>query len=507
MTRIDEVLDRITMYRLVLYVLLAYIGIATALSAAGQLPFTPLALLVSTALLVGLCWAANTVLARIFDIPANVESSILTGLILALILDPAKSFADVQLLGWAAILAMASKYIVSLHNKHIFNPAAIAVLVTAVTLRETASWWVGTGSMLPVTVVGGLLIMRKVRQEAMVASFIAAALVVVCAASLVLHVNIGSELQLLVVESPLVFFASIMLTEPLTAPPTRGLRCIYGALVGALFVPQVHVGSIYSTPELALVIGNAFSYLVSPRQTVTLQLKRRAKVAPDIVDFTFKPSQKLDYLPGQYMEFTLGHAHTDSRGNRRYFTLASSPTEGVVRLGVRFYEQGSSFKRTLYTMGGRGNTTMLAGSLAGDFTLPDDSARKLAFIAGGIGITPFRSMLKYLVDTRQRRDIVLLYANRTAQDIVYKDVLGEAEAALGTRVVYTLTDTAAIPRGWTGGRGRISEELLLQTMPDFRERTFYLSGPPNMVRAHEQVLRKVGVPRNQIKKDFFPGLV
>jgi ferredoxin-NADP reductase len=262
---------------------------------------------------------------------------------------------------------------------------------------------------------------------------------------------------------------------------------------------------VYSTPELALVIGNAFSYLVSPRQTLTLQLKRRAKLAPDILDFTFKPSQKLDFVPGQYMEFTLGHVHPDSRGNRRYFTLASSPTEGVVRLGVRFYEQGSSFKRTLYTMGGRG--TMLAGSLAGDFTLPDDPERKLAFIAGGIGITPFRSMLKYLVDTRQRRDIVLLYANRTAQDIVYKDVLGEAEVALGTKVVYTLTDAAAIPRAWTGSRGRISEELLLQTMPDFSDRIFYLSGPPDMVRAHEQVLRKMGVPRSQIKKDFFPGLV
>ena len=93
---------------------------------------------------------------------------------------------------------------------------------------------------------------------------------------------------------------------------------------------------------------------------------------------------------------------------------------------------------------------MIAGQIAGDFTLPDDPEQKLVFIAGGIGITPFRSMLKYLLDTNQRRDIVLLYANKTANEIAYKDILSEAQTKLGIQVFYTLTDTEALPRNWRG---------------------------------------------------------
>ena len=116
-------------------------------------------------------------------------------------------------------------------------------------------------------------------------------------------------------------------------------------------------------------------------------------------------------------------------------------------------------------------------------------------------------MLKYLVDTRQRRDIALLYAASTIDDIVYRDVLSEAQSKLGVKLAFTLTDLAAIPRNWSEGRGRIDERMIQQIAPDYRERTFYLSGPPTMVLAHERVLRHMGVHSRRIKKDFFPGLV
>src|SRR5579884_4444100 len=106
-------------------------------------------------------------------------------------------------------------------------------------------------------------------------------------------------------------------------------------------------------------------------------------IASNIADFIFQPSHRLAYEPGQYMEFTLAHRKPDSRGNRRYFTLASSPTEDNLRLGVRFYPEGSSFKRTLSRIDNR--SKILAGQLAGDFTLPRDPGQKLVFIAGGIG--------------------------------------------------------------------------------------------------------------------------
>ena len=519
-TRLDRALDGITMYRLVLYVLAAYVAMAAVLAGFGLLPFGPLALLGSVALLIVMCWAANTILGRVFGVSTNVESAVITALILALIIDPAQSQDGVLLLGWAAILAMASKYILTLRKTHIFNPAAVAVVATSLALGESASWWVGTGAMLPVVLVGGWLIVRKLRDETMVASFLVAALVTVCLVSVVLRLSIPSELQQLVVVSPLFFFGSIMLTEPVTAPPTKNLKVIVAALVGVLIVPQIHIGALYSTPELALLVGNAVAFVMSPRkQTVLLRLKKRSKLAPDIVEFAFKPSpasaisssaprgttQALAFAPGQYVEITVGHARADSRGNRRFFTLASSPTEDVVRLGVRFSKPGSSFKRVLLALAAGGQVT--AGHIAGDFTLPRDQGQKLVFIAGGIGITPFRSMLKYLLDTKQRRDIVVLYASRTASDLVYRDVLSEAQARLGVRVVYTLTDSASVPRDWAGYVGRVDRQMLVNVVPDFRERTFYLSGPPAMVHAHEQVLRALGVGRNRIKTDAFAGLV
>ena len=505
MKSIDYILDRVTMYRLVLYVLIGLVGIATMLAYFKLLSFSPLSLLLSTVFLLVVCWAMNAVLAYVFEVPTNVESSYLTALILALIIDPAQSPGAFVFLGWAAILAMASKYILALYKKHIFNPAAIAVVITSFVLGESASWWIGTKGMLPVVLIGGLLIARKLRQSDMVWSFCVAATVSICVVTLVQGQNVLTELEQLLFLSPLFFFAFIMLTEPLTAPPTKNLRRMYAILTGILFIPQLHIGSIYSAPELALVVGNVFSYLVSPKQKVVLKPHKKIKMAPDIVDFIFKPSQKLAFTPGQYMEFTLAHSYPDSRGNRRYFTLASSPTENLMHVGVRFYEQGSSFKRAMAKVDGR--TNIIAAQIAGDFTLPADHQQKLVFIAGGIGITPFRSMLKYLLDMQERRDIILFYANKTADEIVYKDVLSAAHTKLGVKTFYTLTDTTAIPRTWGGLVGRINEQMIFDLVPDYEERTFYLSGPPDMVRAYEQVLKRLNVRSDQIKKDFFPGLV
>lgn len=505
MKYLDSFLDHITMYRLVLYVLIALVGIATILAALNLLHFSPFALLLSAALLIIICWAMNTIFAFAFKIPANLESAFITALILALMLDPVQSARDAQFLGWVAILAMSSKYLLAWRKTHIFNPAAIAVVITAMVMHGTASWWIGTTSMAPAVLIGGWLLVRKLRQEEMVLLFCGTALVTTCLLALVEGKGITVELTQLLLQSPLFFFASIMLTEPLTAPPTRARRRWYSALTGVLFVPLVHFGPIYSTPELALVVGNVFSYLVSPRRKVTLTLKKKLKVAPMIVDFVLRPSQPLVFAPGQYMEFTLEHPRPDSRGNRRYFTLASSPTEQDLHLGVRFYERSSSFKRALYWMDGK--TNLVAAQIAGDFTLPADPDQKLVFLAGGIGITPFRSMLKYLIDTQQKRDIVLFYANKTAREIVYQDILKAAAKHLGVKLFYTLTDADAAPRSWSGFVGRINEQMIMRAIPDYAERTYYLSGPPEMVHACEDVLKTLQVRGSQIKKDFFPGLV
>ena len=255
MKMIDYLLDRITMYRLVLYVLLFLIGAAAILAYFKLLSFSPLALLASTIFLVIMCWATNTIFAYVFKVPTNVELASITALILVLIIDPAQSPGAFQFLGWAAILAMASKYVLALYKKHIFNPAAIAVVITSFVIGKPASWWIGTVSMLPVLLVGGLLVVRKLRLADMVWSFCAAVLIGVGVTTLMQGGAAFTALERLLVQSPLFFFAFIMLTEPLTLPPTKNLRRLYGMLAGILFIPQIHLSQLYSDTRTGISCG------------------------------------------------------------------------------------------------------------------------------------------------------------------------------------------------------------------------------------------------------------
>ena len=398
---------------------------------------------------------------------------------------------------------MASKYIIAIKQQHIFNPVGFAVALTYLTINQSASWWVGSAPMLPFVLVGGILIVRKTQRGGLVSSFLGAASATVLVFSL-LGGDFIAAIQNIVFYSPLFFFAFIILTEPLTTPPTQRLRIIYGTLVGLLFTPQFHLGDFYTTPEIAILIGNIFSYLVSPKTTLVLTLKQKLQLAPDIYDFVFAPNRKLAFAPGQYMEWTLGHTDPDSRGNRRYFTLASSPTENTLRVGVKFYDHSSTFKQAMLSMDHR--TEIVAAHIAGDFVLPHNANQKLVFIAGGIGVTPFRSMIKYLLDSRQRRPIVLLYANRQANEFVYVDVFERARSVLGIKTVYTITDTRNVPAWWRGRVGRISPQLIQAEVPDYRHCLFYISGPKGMIDSFKELLRQLHVHETRIKSDFFSGL-
>jgi len=501
---IDDQLNKITMYRLVLYYLIFLLGAAVLFSMAGMLAYDVFSLLLSIGLLLGICWITNRIFSWAFGVPANVESVYISALILALIITPIQSLNDIWFLAWAGILAMASKYIFAIKGKHIFNPVAFAVTLTYFTVNQSASWWIANGTLLPAVLIGGLLIVRKIGRFDLVLSFLSATLALTVLASLFSGEDIISTLQKTFSFTPLLFFAFIILTEPLTTPPTRKLRMIYGALVGILFVPQFHIGSFYLTPELAILIGNLYSYSVSSKGKLTLKLKERVRIAPDIYEFVFAAPHKFKFTPGQYMEWTLGHNEPDSRGNRRYFTLASSPTEQNLRLGIKFDKKPSSFKQAMLSMGR--NTEIIASQITGDFVLPEDHNQKCVFLAGGIGITPFRSMIKYLLDRRQKRPITLLYAAKTVDDIVYKDVFDRAEKELGIRVIYNLTDNTNIPKSWAGNVGRLTPQVIKNLLPDYGSCLFYISGSRSLVDSHKATLNKLGVPGNQIITDYFAGL-
>ncbi len=502
---IDSFLDRITMYRLVLYELIGLVAIAIIFGFLGILPYSPGSILFSTAFILFISLVTNGIFSKIFDAPTNVESAYITALILVLIVPPFNNTGDLLILFWSPVLAMASKYILAINRKHIFNPAALAVVLTALWLNTSANWWMGTTVMMPFILIFGLSIVRKIKREDMVLTFLLVAIITEVFFTIFHGGNLVLTFKTLFLHSSLLFFAFIMLTEPFTTPPTRQLRLFYGGFVGFLFSPSIHLGTLYSTPELALITGNIFSYLVSPKQKLFLNIKEKVKYGADIIDFIFIPTTgRLAYSPGQYMEWTLPHDDPDSRGNRRYFTIASSPTEDSVHLGVKFYPQGSSFKRALLALDEK--TPIVAGNLAGDFTLPEDKSAKLVFMAGGIGITPFRSMIKYCIDTHQNRPITLLYAVKFYSEIAYFDVLEEAKKA-GIKVIITLTEEKDVPKGWTGKVGRVTPEMIKEVIPDFKECIFYLSGPHVMVKGYKDSLQGIGVPSVHIKEDFFPGYV
>jgi len=348
MKAIDYVLNRITMYRLMFYYLIGLLFVAFLLSFLHRFSFTPQTLALSTGLFFLVSWISNIVFSKLFQAPINSESAYISGFILSLIITPVGSFEGLIHGAFVAIFAMGSKYILTGNRKHMFNPVAFGVWSVGLILGQNATWWIGTAWMLPFVIAGGFLMMRKIKRENVIYSFLIASVVTIFLFSVISGRNdFISLLTKTALETPLFFFAFVMLTEPLTMPPTRQLQIYYAVITGIFFAPQFHILSYYFSPEEALLIGNIFSYLVSPKVKLFLQLKEKIQVGSDIIDFVFIPHQNFSFSPGQYMEWTLAHRHVDSRGNRRYFTLASSPTENTLRIGVRFNNPSSSFKKQL----------------------------------------------------------------------------------------------------------------------------------------------------------------
>lgn len=497
---VDRFLDHLTMYRLVLYYLTSLLAVAVALSLVKLVPYDPLALTFTTVLTLAVCWATNRVFELVFEVPVNSESVYITALILVLILDPVAG-TDLKGIGavaFASIWAIASKYILAIGRKHLFNPAALGVALSALLIDKPATWWVGGNLwLLPFVLLGGILVVRKLRRLDLVATFVIVALLTILATT---EPSLyGSALRETLTSSPLLFFAFVMLTEPLTAPTTRWPRLAFAAVVGFLFAPNVHIGSFYFTPELALLAGNLFAYAAGPKGRFVLTLERIERSASDSYDFIFRSPRKLAFEAGQYLEWTLGLDRSDNRGNRRYFTIASAPTEEDVRLGVKFYSRSSAFKRELIAM--KPGSRIHAAQLAGNFTLPARRETKVAFLAGGIGITPFRSMLQYLLDRGEKRPIIVLYGTERQKDIAYRDVLDAARRELGIRTIHAVAQDAE--RGQYPGY--IDKRLIEIAVPDYLERTFYISGPQAMVKLLRHELLAMGVRRSKIKVDYFPG--
>lgn len=492
------------MYRLVLYGLLVISFFAILLGFFGFLPFSGLQLLFGSLLILIVCYISNKLFSVIFQAPTNIESGYITSLILFLIVSPPSNPNETLPLILASVLATGSKYLFTFRRKHFFNPAAISLFILGLLGYGEVIWWVGSTVLLPVVLMAGLLIVRKIRRFHLFFSFLITGIVIILTYRIFDKGNLIISLTEIFTSWPLIFFGTIMLTEPLTTPPTKKLQILYGIIVGIFFGFPFHIGPLYSTPELSLLIGNIFSYLVSSKQRLKLKLIKKEQIAPLVHEFTFMPDKKLSYLSGQYLEWTLPHTNPDTRGNRRYFTVASSPTEKEVKLAIKAYPtSSSSFKKAL--IGLSPGRYLFASQLAGDFTLPKDKNRKLVFIAGGIGITPFRSMIQYLIHKSEKRNIILFYAVSNADEMVYKNILDQSVKKLGIKIIYVLTNSQKIPSSWKGKTGYITPDMIIKEVPDFVYRLFYLSGPDAMVRSYKKMLSYLSIPKNNIICDYFPG--
>lgn len=500
---IDSLLNSITMYRVVLYGLLFLAFIAGIFSLTKVLFYSPVSLLISFGLLSMSCFVTNQLLSRLFHAPTNFESSIITTLILFFLLLPPSTVQEASVTVLAGVIAMASKYIFAIGKKHIFNPAAFSMFFLGLLGLGNAIWWIGSDVLLPFTLVVGLLIVRKTRKFSLLFVFLATSLITIALFGIKNGVHLQSYLLEAFTSWPLLFFATVMLTEPLTMPSTRKFQMIYAALVGILFGSQFEFFILYSTPEFALIIGNLFAYIVSPKAKLFLTLVKSHKIAANTYEFIFSKPSSFLFKPGQYLEWTIADFWPDSRGNRRYFTIASSPTEKELKLGIRVADTSSTFKKKLQSLDP--STMIVGGSLTGDFTLPEDNKQKLVFIAGGIGITPFRSMIQYLCDLKEPRDITLFYVNKKEEEIAYSEIFAQAKTVIGLKTVFVLSDEDQIRSTWTGKKGRIDDRMIKNEVTDYLHRTYYLSGPNAMVDAYKHLLLHMGVHRRAIKTDYFPG--
>lgn len=230
---------------------------------------------------------------------------------------------------------------------------------------------------------------------------------------------------------------------------------------------------------------------------------RIVQQTPDVKTFRFDVGDRkgVTYKAGQFFYVTI---KVDGDEAEHHFTLSSSPSETAAEGYIEFtkrittsaYSQALDRKKV-------GDWAKVWGP-EGDFTLPAGK-RKLAFLSGGIGITPLRSMLRYITDTGLRHDIILIYANNNYNNSAFREELDEIAAKNDRiRVEYVLSGQD-IPPGWKGKQGFITGELLSKLVPDAKERLFYLSGPLRMVLSLEEQLATIDIPKVQVKKDYFPG--
>jgi ferredoxin-NADP reductase len=232
------------------------------------------------------------------------------------------------------------------------------------------------------------------------------------------------------------------------------------------------------------------------------KIKEKREVAKGtlMVEFDLL-GEEVDFTPGQYFWVTLlDPPYDDDKGPRRHITVVTSPNDrGVLGLATRVRD--SAFKRSLAEL--PVGTEVDVEQPKGDFVLPEDTEQEYVFIAGGIGITVFRSMLRYIAEEGLPHRVTLVYSNRDVESTAFLGELKELEEANpNLRLVLTMTEDP----GWDGESRRIDAATLRDHLgDDLNAYTYLIAGPPGMVEAMEKMLADAGVPEEQVRPEQFSG--
>jgi ferredoxin-NADP reductase len=231
------------------------------------------------------------------------------------------------------------------------------------------------------------------------------------------------------------------------------------------------------------------------------KIKEKREVAKGTLMVVFDLlGEEVDFEPGQYFWVTLvDPPYDDDKGPRRHISVVTSPTErGVLGLATRIRD--SAFKRSLSEL--PEGTEVDVEQPKGSFALPEDTDSQYLFIAGGIGITVFRSMLRYIADKGLPYRVTLVYSNRDRESAAFLDELEELERAIpGLTVILTMTDDSS----WDGETRRIDAGMLRDHLGDLAGFTHLVAGPPGMVEGVTGALQEAGIPEDQIRSQGFSG--
>jgi ferredoxin-NADP reductase/Na+-translocating ferredoxin:NAD+ oxidoreductase RnfD subunit len=494
---IESFLNSMTMYRVTLYGLYLIVATAFGLSLFGLLSFSPLNLALSLAVLMLVSYGSNRLFVKLFRTAYNPESWQITALILFFLVFPQSTVIGYLSLGAVATIAMASKFVLAIRGRHIFNPAVIAVVISSLLGVMSATWWIATLYMLPVVSIVGFLVIWKLRHFLMVGIYAVTYGLLTVIIAKVLGGDIGDTVKNTIISGPIVFAASIMLLEPQTSPTTRLGRIAYSVLVGVL--GGLQLGWI-SKPDVSIAVGNVFSFLLGAKRNIKLTFTGLRQIAPTTYEVTLQPQHPLRFKPGQYIELTLPTKKPDDRGVRRVFSIVSRPGDQTIRLGMVIPENPSTFKRTLLNL--QPGEILSATQVGGSFTLPTQTERPIVLIAGGIGITPFLSMLDDLISRSEKRSITLFYAVRRRDLVVHADLLQKAINLIGLHVVLVVAEPT---QDWKGESGYLTVDTIQKYVKDLYDRKIYISGPNAMVDMFQGNLRQLGVRMADIVTDYFTG--